>query len=63
MMLQFEFIKHWVMSRFKERTTWDGTVIVGISLLALLSLPLVKWLAWGGVVYGAWTIWKKENEN
>lgn len=57
---QFEMAKQWIKHRLAERTSWDGGVIIGISLLVLLASPLVKWTAWAGIVYGAWTLWQSE---
>lgn len=54
-------VKDWAKARLAERTSWDGGVIIGVSLLALAASPLVKWVAWGGLVYGAWTLWKAES--
>lgn len=52
----------WVKDRFAERTTWDGTVIIGLSVLFLLAAPLVKYAAWAGIAYGAWRIYQKEQQ-
>ena len=54
--------KAWVMARIGERTSWDGGVIIGVSLLALISAPLLEWAAWGGLLYGAWTLYKEESK-
>ena len=54
--------KTWVMARIGERTSWDGGVIIGVSLLALMASPLIKWAAWGGLLYGAWTLYKEESK-
>ena len=54
--------KDWVMARLGERTSWDGGVVIAVSLLALLASPLIKWAAWAGLLYGAWTIWKQESK-
>ena len=54
--------KAWVMARNGERTSWDGGVIIGVSLLALMASPLIKWAAWGGLLYGAWTLYKEESK-
>lgn len=53
--------KSWAKARLAERTSWDGGVIIGFSLLALAASPLIKWAAWGGIAYGAWTLWKAES--
>ena len=41
-----------------ERTSLDGTVLIGIGVVCLLFSPLVKWAAWAAVIYGAWTLLK-----
>ena len=52
-----DFIK----GRLKELSTLDGAVIVGISLGVLILGPVVKWLAWAGLVYGAYRILKSDS--
>ena len=47
--------------RLGELSSLDGTVIVGISLGVLLLGPVVKWLAWAGLVYGAYRILKADS--
>ncbi len=46
----------------KQRTTWDGAVLIGICIGFLLFNDIVNILAWAGIAYGAWTIWKDEDE-
>jgi len=50
----------WFTSRSKERTSWDGIAICGMSLLVICAAPLVKLLAWPALVYGLWTIYSEE---
>ena len=45
---------------FKERTTWDGFVILGVCGAIILFGGLAEMAAWGGVVYALWTILKEE---
>ena len=45
-----------------ERTSLDGTVLIGIGVVCLLFSPLVKWMEWGAIAYGAWTLFTKEKE-
>jgi hypothetical protein len=52
--------KDWVQARLSERTSWDGGVIIAVSILALVASPLIKWAALGGILYGAYTIYKEE---
>ena len=50
-----DFIK----ARLKERTSLDGAVLIGGGI-AMLLIPTTL-IGWGMIVYGAWTIWKKED--
>ena len=43
-----------------ERTSLDGTVLIGIGVVCLVFSPLVKWMARFAISYGAWTLFKKE---
>lgn len=54
------YIIDWLQARFQERTSWDGLTIIVISLIALVFTPLIKYAAWFGLGYGAWTLWKKD---
>ena len=51
----------WIKGRLKERTSWDGGVIIAGSLAVILLGGLVKWAASAGLAYGIWTVWKKED--
>ena len=52
-------LKAWIDSRRKERTTWDGCMLVAIGLMVLFW-QLAKIAAGIAIAYGAWTIWKSE---
>jgi hypothetical protein len=54
------YVIDWAQARVNERTSWDGVTIIIISLIALIATPLVKYAAWVGLCYGAWTLWKRE---
>jgi hypothetical protein len=54
------FVIDWCQDRINERTSWDGVTIIVISIIALIATPLVKYAAWFGLGYGAWTLWKRE---
>ena len=58
----FEVAKAWVLARWAERTTWNGTWLVGVGLVALLAKPLLDIVAWVAIGYGAYQIWKKEEK-
>jgi len=45
----------------KERTTWDGAVLIGICGSVILFGGLAKMMAWVGLGYGIWTLLKKED--
>jgi len=51
----------YVKSRIKERTSWDGGVIIAGSLAIILFGGIVKMAAWAGLAYGIWAIVKKED--
>ena len=53
-----ETLKDWAISRWYERTTWDGAVLITVGLIVLLFAPLIKIAAWAAIGYGAWTLWK-----
>jgi hypothetical protein len=53
-------LKSWLKKRLRERTSLDGVLLIGIGLVILLASPFAKLAAYGAIVYGAWTIWKKQ---
>ena len=52
-----DFIK----ARLKERTSWDGGVLIVGGIVMILA-P-VNLIAYGMIAYGAWTMWKEEEQN
>jgi len=48
----------WIQDRMRERTSWDGLTIIIISILALVASPIIRYVAWAGLVYGVWTLWR-----
>ena len=50
----------WVLDRLKERTSWDGIVLVGAGVTFIVLKPIAGLVAYGAIAYGAWTIWKSE---
>ena len=50
----------WITNRLKERTTWDGAALVALGVVVLIAKPIAGLVAYGAIVYGAWTIWKSE---
>ena len=53
-------LKAWVLARWAERTSWDGAALIVLGVLALMSHALVSVAAVGAIVYGAWTLYTKE---
>lgn len=51
----------WVKARLKERTSWDGGVIIAVCGSIILFGGLVKLAAWLGLGYGIYTIVTKED--
>lgn len=56
----FTIAKAWVSDRLKERTSWDGAIMIAAGVAYIVLGPLATVAAYGAIVYGAWTIWKKE---
>jgi hypothetical protein len=56
-------VKEWAIARLKERTSWDGMVLVGAGVAFLVFKPIASLVAYAAIAYGAWTIWKKESSN
>ena len=54
-------IVNWVKERLSERTSWDGSVLIAVCVLALIASPIVKWVAYAGLAYGIFTIVKQED--
>ena len=56
----FNIVKEWVLARWAERTTWDGGVIIAVSLSYIIFGGLLDWLAWVALAYGGFTLVKSE---
>ena len=59
-MVQLLKVKEWITARIAERTSWDGVSIIALSVAVLVASPLVKWIAWAGLVYGIYTLVKEQ---
>lgn len=49
---------NWIKSRLKERTSWDGMVLIAGGV-AMILMP-ISLVAYGMIAWGAFTIWKKQ---
>lgn len=52
--------KKWIDARIKERTSWDGALLIALGLMVLFLAPLAKIAAGIAIAYGIWTIYKSE---
>ena len=50
----------YIKARLGERTSWDGAVIIAVSLLVIIAAPIIKLLAWPALAYGIYTLVKSE---
>ena len=57
---KFDNSKEWVMDRRHERTSLDGIALIAMGVIALFFTPLVKFAAYGAILYGAYTLFKSE---
>ena len=51
----------WIKNRGMERTSWDGGALIAVGLIVLFLGPFAKWAAYAAILWGIWTIWKKED--
>jgi hypothetical protein len=56
----FNFIKGWVSSRLKERTSWDGAALITAGVCFLMFKCIATLVAYAAIAYGIWTLWKEE---
>ena len=52
--------REWISDRVQERTSWDGAIIIGVSVCVLVAAPIIEWLAWPTLLYGIYTLVKSE---
>ena len=57
-MKALQFIK----DRLYERTTWDGVILIIAGIAFLVLKPIANLIALFAIGYGAWTIYKKEDQ-
>ena len=46
----------------EERTSIDGAALIALGVIVLIAGPFAKIAAYAAIAYGAWTIWKKEDQ-
>ena len=57
---KWETSVEWVSDRKEERTSLDGIALIAMGVIALFFTPLVKFAAYGAIIYGAYTLIKAE---
>jgi hypothetical protein len=55
-----KMLKKWISTKLKERSTLDGGLMVAAGVAIIVLGPLVKFVAYGALAYGAYTIWRNE---
>ena len=51
---------HWCKDRVSQRTSWDGAVIIALSLVVLFLGQFAEWACYAGILWGIWTILKDQ---
>ncbi len=57
---KWESSKDWVVMRKDERTSLDGIALIAMGVIAIFFTPLIKFAAYGAIIYGAYTLIKSE---
>tara|TARA_Y100001938_G_scaffold147074_1_gene227475 strand:+ start:498 stop:695 length:198 start_codon:yes stop_codon:yes gene_type:complete len=57
---KWESSKDWVIMRKDERTSLDGIALIAMGVIAIFFTPLIKFAAYGAIIYGAYTLIKSE---
>ncbi len=55
-----KMLKKWISTKLKERSTLDGVLMVVAGVVIIVLGPLAKFVAYGALAYGAYTIWRNE---
>jgi len=55
-----KMLKKWISTKLKERSTLDGVLMVAAGVVIIVLGPLAKFVAYGALAYGAYTIWRNE---
>tara|TARA_B100001093_G_scaffold251702_2_gene241042 strand:+ start:3572 stop:3742 length:171 start_codon:yes stop_codon:yes gene_type:complete len=55
-------IKEWILNKIKEKTSWNGAVLIILGVVVLIAGPLAKLAAYAAIFYGIYCIWQKEDD-
>jgi len=53
-------IKKFIKNRLQERTTLDGAVLIAAGVTFLIFKPIAAIVAYAAILYGAYTLVKKD---
>jgi len=53
-------IRNFIDNRLRERTTLDGVVLIAAGVTFLIFKPIAAIVAYAAILYGAYTIIKKD---
>jgi uncharacterized membrane protein HdeD (DUF308 family) len=53
-------IKKFIKNRLEERTTLDGVVLIAAGVAFLIFKPIAALVAYAAILYGAYTLVKKD---
>jgi len=53
-------IRNFIENRLRERTTLDGVVLIAAGVTFLIFKPIAAIVAYAAILYGAYTIIKKD---
>ena len=52
----------WIKDRLKERTSWDGGVLIAVGVIGLFLSAIIPMnlVCWAAIAWGVFTLWKSE---
>ena len=52
----------WITDRFKERTSWDGGMLIAVGVIGLFFSAIIPMniICWAAIAWGALTMLKSE---
>jgi hypothetical protein len=54
-------ISNWISERIVEGSSHQGAIVVAAAVAVIwFAIPLTKVILWGALVWGAWSILKKD---
>lgn len=53
----------WLLDRFTEKSTWSGAGLAVVCALILMGMPIIKLVAWIGLIYGLYSVFSAEKSS